>query len=442
MARTIKQKTVKEIQAMPDGVHTVGGVIDGNFSVEKLDGKIKRYKYRYRKGGGKPRIVSISGKLSLTEARNKADAARLLFEAGTSPKEQRQKQREEQQRKDREKERKRQTLDYMAEQFFRKGITGAARTQKTKIAAYRNHIAPCIGKKLISEIGRKDIEKALTPIWAETPVIAKVAAQVTRAIFNWAIAKEVPGLDTNPVDINGALGVLLKPLTEQRAAGGHNPALPYERIQEFIKALIDRPCASSQALLFCILTGCRGQEARLAEWKEFDLENGTWTIPEAHDKKKGERNRTRYLSKAVIDILKQLKRVSPLVFVSRMEFETNSPLTQDALSKNIKVMHQSKLEDGLEGWIDPNELGKNGKPRRITPHGFRSTFRTWAETLTDDPAEHALIQIIAERILLHEKQDELHGAYRRNPYEKESRELANRWADYCLAGIDISPLFK
>lgn len=165
-------------------------------------------------------------------------------------------------------------------------------------------------------------------------------------------------------------------------------------------------------------------------------------MPEAHDKKKGPRNRTRYLSSAVIDMLKQIKRVSPLLFVSRLNRGTFKPLDRSAFEKLTERMHQSRLKKGLEGWTDPDMLDDQGKPRTITPHGFRSTFRTWAETLTDNAAEHALIQIVAERILLHEKQDPLRGAYQRNPYAKECRELANRWAAYCLDGIDISPLFR
>lgn len=423
MARETRQKTVKEIQALPDGMHAIGCPCPGGLRVEKKDGRIERFVYRYRKGP-KEQKTTFPATYTIAEARRKAAEIFRLYEAGTSPREQRQKRREEQRRTDAEKERKRQTLNYMAEQYFREALTGTERAKKTKMSAYRVHIAPCIGKKLISETKPQDAYRALAPIWNTKPAIAKAAYMVSKAVFRWAIVvKKAPGVEQNPFELENGLGDLLKPLTEQRKQGGHNPALPYERVQEFIKELIDRPCASSQAFLFCILTGCRGIEARLAEWKEFNLEKGIWIMPEAHDKKKGPRNRTRYLSSAVIDMLKQIKRVSPLLFVSRLNRGTFKPLDRSAFEKLTERMHQSRLKKGLEGWTDPDMLDDQGKPRTITPHGFRSTFRTWAETLTDNAAEHALIQIVAERILLHEKRTRCGGLIR----EIRMRKNAGSW---------------
>ena len=48
MPRIKKALTVKEVNALPDGRHAVGGV--KGLTVEKRDGKITRYRLRYSKG--------------------------------------------------------------------------------------------------------------------------------------------------------------------------------------------------------------------------------------------------------------------------------------------------------------------------------------------------------------------------------------------------------
>jgi len=62
--------------------------------------------------------------------------------------------------------------------------------------------------------------------------------------------------------------------------------------------------------------------------------------------------------------------------------------------------------------------------RRLTAHGFRSTFRTWAREATSFPSE------IAEAALGHVVRDKVERAYRRGDALDRRRELMERWAQF------------
>lgn len=440
MPRIKKSLTVKEVNALPDGRHAVGGV--KGLTVEKRDGKITRYRLRYSKGGPE-RVTTYLSTYTLSEVRKKAAADLALYESGTSPQEVRAKKKEERAAEEREAEKRakseRMTFLYCAKGYISELSQMRGRsTVKGWLIALNKHLAPVLGDKPIDNITVQDVEAALRPIWVSKPNAAEKAYILAKSVFNYAIAKKLTELKSNPADLNGPLGVLLKPLP--RPPKQHYPSLPFEYIQAFIRDLLTTPSASAYALFFAILTGSRNSEVRLAEWKEFDLDNGIWTIPEGHQKTKDkdfERNRTKLLSAQAVDFLKHLPRIGPLVFIKRQDVGMDKPLTDMAMTEVIKALHEKKIQkDGL-GWIDPNSSKREtGEKRRVTPHGFRATFRSWVESREWE--NYSKAQEAAERVLLHEKKDNLNGAYRRYDHEAEQREVAQAWADNCLKGIDLS----
>lgn len=440
MPRIKKSLTVKEVNALPDGRHAVGGV--KGLTVEKKAGKITGYRLRYFKGGTE-RATTYLGTYTLSEVRKKAADDLALYESGTSPQEERAKAKAERAAKEREAEKRaknaRMTFLYCAKEYISLyAQTVSKSTNKARLVALTNHLTPVLGDKPIDSITVQDMEAALAPIWVSKPNAAQKAYTLAHQVFNYAIAKELTELKSNPADLNGPLGVLLKPLA--RPPKQHYPSLPFEYIQAFIRDLLTTPSASAYALFFAILTGSRNSEVRLAEWKEFDLDKGIWTISEEHQKTKDkdfERNRTKVLSSQAIDFLKHLPRIGPLVFVKRQDMGTDKPLTDMAMTEVIKALHEKKIQkDGL-GWIDPNSTKREtGEKRRVTPHGFRATFRSWVES--GEWKNYSKAQEAAERVLLHEKKDNLKGAYRRYDHEAEQREVAQAWADNCLKGIDLS----
>ena len=62
---------------------------------------------------------------------------------------------------------------------------------------------------------------------------------------------------------------------------------------------------------------------------------------------------------------------------------------------------------------------------RLTVHGFRATFKTWASEITNFPRE------VVEGALAHAISDKLEAAYRRGDLFEKRKRLMNAWADFC-----------
>jgi integrase len=116
--------------------------------------------------------------------------------------------------------------------------------------------------------------------------------------------------------------------------------------------------------------------------------------------------------------------------------EHRVPLSTAALDV---LRHMLPLRpDGKGGFIFPG--GVQGRPLAhtamqlllermertdLTVHGFRSTFRDWAEEATSTP--HA----VSEAALAHAIPNQVEAAYRRGDLFAKRRALMQEWADYC-----------
>ena len=68
------------------------------------------------------------------------------------------------------------------------------------------------------------------------------------------------------------------------------------------------------------------------------------------------------------------------------------------------------------------------KIESATVHGFRSSFRDWAENVTSFPRE------VTETALAHVIGDKAEQAYRRGDALEKRRTLMDAWANYCEPG--------
>jgi integrase len=90
------------------------------------------------------------------------------------------------------------------------------------------------------------------------------------------------------------------------------------------------------------------------------------------------------------------------------------PLSNMALLTLLRRMNYIASEK----WVDAADR------RPITAHGFRATFRTWAEEVTGFP--HAVI----EEAMGHQVGNQVERAYRRTDVLEKRRELMDAWARY------------
>ncbi|TIT18555.1 MAG: DUF4102 domain-containing protein [Mesorhizobium sp.] len=407
--------TVKAIAASKSIKLRDGG---GLWLVKKGHGRYWILDYRF---AGKRRELGLGPvhSVGLADAREKAEAARALVRQGIDPIEHRHGVEAIEAAKVKAEVK---TFGQYADDFIDAAVkAGRWRGAKTE-AGWRNtmtvHAGP-IRENAIAEIGVPHVLSVLRPLWG---VKQETAEKLRERIERVLDSAKVEGLRTgeNPAVWKGNLEhVLHKP--DALTNTNNHPALPYSRVASFVKKLRGLDGTGARALEFTILTATRSGETRGASWPEIDMDGALWIIP-ARRMKEGKEHRVA-LSKAALRLLKATPRFegTDLVFPA----VRGGKLSDMTLAAAIKRMHASELEAGRAGWVDPKQLAVDGKPKVVTPHGMRSTFKDWATEASDHPRE------LAEMALAHAVGDAVERAYARGDALQKRRALMEDWATYC-----------
>ena len=437
-----KTLTHKEIQALPDGTHAIGGV--KGLYVRKRAAQTQ-YFLRWKKDGKQQTRFYAIG-LSLREVREIAYRDRQLLNLGLDPKEEEKKalaaKEAEIEAKRKEEERRRFTFRLVSDEWLKEQIQiqrwkNNATGEKHARQRLNKYQLPDFGDKLISEITAQDAFLFFSPLWTAKSGTADKLYDLLKAIFNWAIAKGTYQITENPINKRGALGILLEPLTKQRTDTDNHPSLDFHEVPQFIEALTKLGSPSALAVAFSIVTASRFKAVRCAEWSEIDLKNKVWNIPEEHDKMKGRRMRQVLLSDEAIELLSYLPRVNNYLFPSGSHL---GKLSENAPSMLIRGMDTQKAAIDGRGWKDFTRRNGAGKiePVRITQHGTaRASFRTWAKN--DELGNNRKFdQEAVELCLLHARKDTYRGAYDRSQLLKERRLVMKEWGAFCFSALRAS----
>ena len=255
------------------------------------------------------------------------------------------------------------------------------------------HAFPHFGEKKINEVTSKDIFNALTEVLGKSADGGRKLRTNLGVIINWAISKDFVTEDPMP---RATIG-LVKPAPSK----GHRKALAYSMVNKLVEELkaSNASPATKLSLELLILTASRSGEIRNALWSEVDLQSRIWTIP-AH-RMKMRRDHLVPLSDRALEIMIEAKQLNPgsdLVFQS----PRGKALSDMTLSKFVK-----------------KSLGYN-----VDVHGFRTSFRTWTQELTDCKEE------VAELSLAHAIGNEVRRAYARSDLLLARQKVMQDWADY------------
>jgi integrase len=251
------------------------------------------------------------------------------------------------------------------------------------------------------------VMKILDPIWSsKTETASRVRGRIETIIDSCKARGEFQG--DNPARWAGHLEHQLPQRSKIRATRKKNwPSLPYAQIAEFMAELRQREGLAASALEFHILTVPRPGNAVNARWDDIDETAAAWNIP--GDKMKMENDHRVPLSAAALSVLERMKKVRSGDFIFSAD---GSPLSDAAMGALLKRMHKARP------WIDPRQ------GRRIVPHGFRSTFRTWGGDETNFARE------ILEKAMAHAVGDETERSYDRGDLFEKRRTLMEAWGAY------------
>jgi len=263
------------------------------------------------------------------------------------------------------------------------------------ISTLETYTFPRIGKLKVSEVTTADVLAVLQPIWLEKPETARRVRQRIGTVMKWAVANG--WRQDNPAD------AIAQALPKHDRTQTHRKALPYDKVSECLESIkaSNAGDATKLALELLILTASRSGEVRLAEWSEFDLASAIWTRP-AH-RMKAKREHRVPLSPRALEVLSEARRLGGgegLVFPGTKH---GKPLSDMTLSKLVKA------------------LGYD-----VDVHGFRTSFKTWAQERTNTPRE------VSEAALAHTVKDKAEAAYARSDLFEKRKKLMGLWASKCI----------
>lgn len=256
-----------------------------------------------------------------------------------------------------------------------------------------------IGKLSAEQIGTEQVLKVLQPIWTtKTRTADEVRGQIEQILD----AAKSRGLrdGENPARWRGHLSNLLSRTEKKKARKRqHFAAMPWQEVPALMARLKANNQPASLAAQLLILTSARAHMVRFARWDEFDLDAGTWSLPD-------ERMKMRIafvipLADQVLELLKLMPRID------------GSPFLFPGQGKS-GVMHVNGIRTLL------HDMGHED----ITRHGFRSSFRDWAGECTHYPRE------VCEMALAHDERDQTEGAYSRSDFLDKRRALMKDWAEF------------
>ena len=406
-----KLLTVRQVQTAGEGDHSDGGGL-----ALRVRGSSACWVLRYTAPSGRRREMGLgvcrraSAKDagdSLTTARDAAAKARTCLQQGVDPIDERQRQREAARTSEvaakAQKKRQQLTLARAARAYHERAIEPRLSSKHAAqwIASLENHVPPAVWHKPIAEVDAPELLEALASVrsiedrGSRVPETLRRIRQRLDAVFEDAVFhKHCTG---NPA------AAIRRKMRETLPKGkpGQFRALDYRAAPALMAQIRAAEGISARCLELALLTAARTSEALLAEWPEFDLEQGTWVVP-AEKMKAGEAHVVHLSKRARELVAGQVGLDRRYLFPSPMK--PGRPMSNMALLATL-----DRLE--MRG--------------RTTVHGLcRATFSTWAyETAAARPD-------VIEACLAHKEADRVKAAYNRAQFTQERGALMQAWSEY------------
>jgi integrase len=203
--------------------------------------------------------------------------------------------------------------------------------------------------------------------------------QRIKQIMDAAIALDQRSKD-NPADLKSRLEPVMGKARKRGKVRGKHKGIHYNDLPTLMRTLAGFSDQSARAIELVVYTVARTQEVRLMRWDDLDLEKGLWNLEwdaEEGDKTKNERSKRTPLTRQALAYLREAheSRICDFVFPGR---DLRSPMSNNTMLKHLKEITNDET---------------------LTVHGFRSTFRSWAQDETEfdrETVEHCMHHILGD----------------------------------------------
>ena len=263
-----------------------------------------------------------------------------------------------------------------------------------------SYAVPFLDKKPLIDINIDDIQELLLPIWSSKTETARRLQQRLFRIFGYAKIKRWYEKDNPALWKGGLQEVMADPYKIHKVKSF--ASLNYSNISNFYKDISEIDLLAVYALRLLILTATRTKEVIEAKFTEFDLDKKVWTIPE-HKMKAGVEHKVP-LSDEAIQIINFMRKKH------NHEYVFHNKATGKHISNNAMLVF----------------VKKHHLKTKITVHGFRATFRTWAEE-TGKYQHHAI-----EFCLAHQLPTKVEKSYLRTNLFGMRKIIMNDWEQFLI----------
>lgn len=374
--------------------------------VTPTGGKLWRLKYRH---AGKEKQLALGSypEVTLSDARDRRDAARKQIAAGIDPGEVRKAE------KMTGSERAANTFESVAREWHarQEAVWTEGHAERTMQRLERD-VFRCIGARPISEITAPELLAVFRRIESRgAHETAHRARFVCGQIFRYAVATGRAERDP-AADLKGAL----TPLKVRHHAAITDP----KEIAPLLRAIdgYQGSFVVKSALQLAPLVFVRPGELRQAEWAEIDFDAAEWNIPAERMKMKVAHLVP--LSSQALLIFRELHALtgnSRYVFPSGRSFAR--PMSNNAVNAALRRMGYGTDE--------------------MTGHGFRAMARTILDEVLQVRVD------FIEHQLAHAVKDPNGRAYNRTAHLEERRKMMQLWSDYLdglKSGARVLPFRK
>ncbi len=351
----------------------------------------KYWRLKYRIDGKEKRLaLGVYPMVSLSEARQKRDAARYQIAENIDPLFQRKI------KKAAGIERSQNTFEVVAKEWIDKQSNKWSKSYSTKILSRLNcWLFPAFGPRPIAEISAPELLSLFRKAEAKGALdTAHRLRQITSEIFRYGIATMRCNRDIS-VDLRGAL----IPSIVRHMPAIINPkdlALLLRSIDSYIGWGVVRTALRLAPLVFV-----RPGELRAARWSDINFDECLWSY--TITKTKTAQAHIVPLSRQAMALLMEIK---PLTGEGEYVFPSprgGRPMSENALRAALIAIGYGETQ---------------------TAHGFRATARTLLDEILEYPPH------IIEQQLGHTVKDAQGRAYNRTAHLAQRKEMMQAWADY------------
>jgi integrase len=362
------------------------------------DTGVKSWHWRFHWRGSRVRLVlGVWPDTGIAEAHEKVSAARALLRRGIDP---RRAGITVAQRLKSEKPGPSGSAGFAVEHLAREFMTRHVQRRRRRPEYVQRILDANVLPRWVSRDARtikpREVIELLDEIADRAPVMANRVAGLLSQMFRFGIHRAI--VETSPVQLLYRPGGKEKPRSR---------VLSEEELKSFLRNLEDacRFQRLPHVLRLLLLTLQRRGELCSAEWREFNFEARTWTIPDEHAK--AGKGHVLPLSDWAIQELRKLRAVAPGSRYVLPNLDGTGPIDPKYITRCVARCLKRFKRHGITGF---------------TAHDLRRTGRTGLARL-------GVPISVAERVLNHAR-ERIEATYDVHDYLDEKREALDKWATY------------